>query len=102
MSVDKRILEEEKTNDNKIIHPNYKKSPELLYISAFLGIGNLIWKYDTLQNGIEIFIAVMVLAFGFALAYFTSKGFEWFKYILALMIGLGLFGDSIYNCRYQK
>ena len=75
-----------------IIHPNYKKAAELLYISASLGIGNLIWTYDTLDNGFKIFIAISVLAFGFALAYFTSKGLEWFKYLLLVLLGLGLLG----------
>ncbi|MFL9832644.1 hypothetical protein [Chryseobacterium terrae] len=82
----------DKNSTNKIIHSNYKKAAELLYISAFLGIGNLIWKYDTLHSGFEIFIAIIVLAFAFTLAYITSKGIEWFKYLLLVLLGLGLLG----------
>lgn len=81
-----------KSNTSTTIHPNYKKAAEFLYISAFLGVGNLIWKYDTLHNGFEIFIAILVLAFGFALAYFTRKGIEWFKYLLLVLFGLGVLG----------
>lgn len=81
-----------KNNIDTTIHPNYKKAAEFLYISAFLGIGNLIWKYDTLHSGFEIFIAIIVLVFGFTLAYFTSKGIEWFKYLLLVLFGLGILG----------
>ncbi|KFF01286.1 hypothetical protein IX39_11920 [Chryseobacterium formosense] len=86
MSINKTLSEE----NTQPVHPNYKKSAELLYISGFLGIGNLIWKYDTLENELQIFIAIIVLAFGFVLAYVTSKGIEWFKYILLALFAFGL------------
>ncbi|GAA5088916.1 hypothetical protein GCM10023210_13070 [Chryseobacterium ginsengisoli] len=85
-----RFSNKENHEYNKIIHPNYKKSSEILYISVFLGIGNLIWKYDTLDSRLKIFISLIVLAFGFALAYYTSKGIEWFKYVLLVLFGFGL------------
>lgn len=86
MSINKTLSEE----NTQPAHPNYKKAAELLYISGFLGIGNLIWKYDTLENELQIFIAIIVLAFGFVLAYVTSKGIEWFKYILLALFAFGL------------
>jgi len=86
MSINKTLSEE----NTQPVHPNYKKAAELLYISGFLGIGNLIWKYDTLENKLQIFIAIIVLAFGFVLAYVTSKGIEWFKYILLALFAFGL------------
>ena len=76
----------------KVVHPNYKKSADILYVSAFLSIGSLIWTYETIQNGLQIFITVSVLAFVFALAYFTGKGLEWFKYLLLVLLLLGLSG----------
>lgn len=86
MSINKTLSEE----NTQPVYPNYKKAAELLYISGFFGIGNLIWKYDTLENELQIFIAIIVLALGFVLAYVTSKGIEWFKYILLALFAFGL------------
>ncbi|MFY1046136.1 hypothetical protein [Chryseobacterium sp. GP-SGM7] len=100
MAVNKKLLaeksneelEDKKNTESANTHPNYKKAAELIYISAFLGIGNLIWKYDTLDSGLKIFIAIIVVAFSFAIAYITSKGLDWFKYILLVLFGIGLIG----------
>jgi len=75
-----------------IIHPNHKKSSELIYISGLLGIGNLIWTYETLNSGIKIFIALFSLAFVFGIGYLVSKGTEWIKYVFLVILILGLLG----------
>lgn len=87
-------LKNEQTQKNAevIIHPNYKKSADLIYISAALGIGNLIWTYDTLNSGIKIFIAVISVAFVFGIGYLISKGTEWIKYLLLILFIMGLIG----------
>jgi hypothetical protein len=80
-----------KTEEKKVIvHPNYKKSAELIYIAGALGIGNLIWKYDTLDSGIKIFAALVSLAFAFGIGYLVSKGYEWIKFVLLILLSLGL------------
>jgi len=84
--------EKAQKNTEIIIHPNYKKSADLIYISATLGIGNLIWTYDILNSGIKIFIAVISLAFIFGIGYLVSKGTEWIKYVLLILLILGLIG----------
>lgn len=85
------ILKNSKTEAKKsITHPNYKKSAELIYLSAALGIGNLIWKYETLDSGIKIFIALLSLAFVFGIGYLVSKGYEWIKFVLLILLSLGL------------
>jgi hypothetical protein len=85
-------LTTQKKTKEIIIHPNHKKSADLLYLSGALGIGNLIWKSDTLDNGIKIFIAVISVAFVFGIGYYVSKGLEWIKYILVIILGLGMLG----------
>ena len=84
------LVNDKKENHEIIVDPKYKKSAELIYISAALGIGNLIWKYETLDNASKIFIALVSIAFVFGLAYFVSKGIEWMKYFLLVILILGL------------
>lgn len=76
---------------NTVIHPNYKKSAELIYLSGALGIGNLIWKYETLDSGMKICIALFSLAIIFGIGYLVSKGTEWIKFVLLILLSLGLF-----------
>jgi len=85
-------LTTQKKTEEIIIHPNHKKSADLIYLSGALGIGNLIWKSDTLDSGIKIFIAVISVAFVFGIGYYASKGFEWIKYVLVIILGLGMLG----------
>ena len=77
-------------NEELIIHPDHKKSADLIYLSGALGIGNLIWSYDTLDSGIKIFIALISVAFIFGIGYLVSKGTEWIKYFLLVILILGL------------
>lgn len=67
-------------NKESQIHPNYGKAADLIYLSGALGIGNIIWKYETLDSGLKIFIAVISVGFLFVLGYFISKGTEWLKF----------------------
>lgn len=57
-----------------------------------MGIGNLIWTYETLDSRIKIFIALISVAFVFGIGYLVSKGTEWIKYILLIILILGLLG----------
>lgn len=75
---------------NVIVHPNYKRSAELIYLSAALGIGNVIWQYETLDSGMKIFIVIVSLGFVFGIGYLISKGNEWIKYVLLVLFALGL------------
>lgn len=62
-----RIMSLKSNDQDIIIHPNHKNSAELMYISGALGIGNIIWKYETLDSGFKIFIAVISVAFVFGI-----------------------------------
>jgi hypothetical protein len=74
------------------ISPNYKKAADLIYLSGALGIGNLIWKYETLDNGLKIFIAIISVGFVFVLGYFVNKGAVWMKYVLVVLLFFGIIG----------
>ena len=87
-----RIMSLKNINQETIIHPNHKKSAELMYLSGALGIGNIIWTYETLDSGIKIFIALISVAFVFGIGYLISKGTEWIKYALLVILLLGLLG----------
>lgn len=85
--IDEKDKKEETTN-----HQNHQKSADLIYISGVLGIGNIIWIYETLDTGFKIFIALISLAFVFGIGYLVSKGTEWIKYVLLVILILGLLG----------
>ena len=89
-----RIIPLMNENKENVIHPNHKKSAELLYLSGALGIANLIWSYETLNSGIKIFIALVSVACVFGIGYLVSKGTEWIKYFLLVILLLGLLGVS--------
>ncbi len=102
---DKRITSLINKNDKKeetIIHPNHKKSADLIYLSGALGIGNLIWTYETLDTGMKIFIALFSLAFVFGIGYLVSKGTESIKYVLLVILILGLLGFSFVISNLQN
>ena len=86
------LMNEKNKNEEIVIHPNYKKSADLIYISGALGIGNLIWTYETLDSGMKIFIALFSIAFVFGIGYFISKGIEWVRYFFFIILVSGLFG----------
>ncbi|KQR94182.1 hypothetical protein ASG01_15475 [Chryseobacterium sp. Leaf180] len=86
------LINKNNKNSETIIHKNHKKSSDLIYLSGALGIGNLIWTYETLDNGMKIFIALFSLAFVFGIGYLVSKGTEWIKYVLLVILILGLLG----------
>ncbi|KFC21931.1 hypothetical protein [Epilithonimonas lactis] len=80
------------SNQESQIHPNYKKAADLIYLSGALGIGNVIWMYDTLDNGLKIFTALISVGFVFGIGYLVSKGTEWIKFLLAVILFLGIVG----------
>lgn len=88
----KSLIDTTNKKEEIIVHPNHKKSAELIYISGFLGIVNIIWTYQTLDNGMKIIVALFSLAFVFGIGYLVSKGKEWIKYVLLAILILGLLG----------
>ena len=80
------------SNQESQIHPNYKKAADLIYLSGALGIGNVIWMYDTLDNGLKIFTALISVGFVFGIGYLISKGTGWIKFLLAVILFLGIVG----------
>lgn len=92
MERNQELINTKTERKNIIIHPNYKRSAELIYLTGALGIGNLIWHYETLDSGIKIFIALVSLAFMFGIGYLISRGNEWIQYVLLVLFALGLIG----------
>ncbi|WP_373748045.1 hypothetical protein [Kaistella sp.] len=86
------LVNQNKKSNEIIIHKNHKKSADLIYLSGALGIVNLIWSYETLDDGMNIFIALVSLALLFGIGYLVSKGTEWVKYLLLVILSLGLLG----------
>lgn len=92
--IERRVLLKDEINKNEqlTIHPNYKKAADMIYVSAALGIGNIIWAYETLDSGFKMLIAFLSVAFVFGIGYFVSKGSEYMKYFFFIILIFGLFG----------
>ena len=84
------LLNDEKTNSKEIIiHSNFKKSADFIYLSGALGIGNLIWTDESFDSGMKIFTALISVGFVFGMGYLVSKGTAWMKYFLLVIFILG-------------
>jgi len=79
-------------NETIILHPNYTKASNLIYLSGAVGIGCLIWTYEQLDSELAIFISAAVLAAVFGVGYMIGKGNEVAKYFFIILFILGLVG----------
>ncbi|WBV58429.1 hypothetical protein PFY10_08205 [Chryseobacterium daecheongense] len=78
-----------------IPHSNHMKAANLIYLSAALGVGNMIWTYESLSSGSAIFTAVVTIAIIFGIGYLAGKGTEWIKYVLLVLLILGILAIPI-------
>lgn len=81
-----------KKDTEPIIHPNHAKAANLMYLAGALGIGNIIWSYESFNSGSSIIIAVITLVFIFGMGYLAGKGTDWVKYFLLVSFLIGLLG----------
>ncbi|MGL6127447.1 hypothetical protein, partial [Chryseobacterium artocarpi] len=79
-------------NETIILHPNYVKASNLIYLSGAVGIGCLIWTYEQLDSELAIFISAVVLASVFGVGYMIGKGNEIAKFVFIILFILGLAG----------
>ncbi|HBD26969.1 hypothetical protein [Flavobacterium sp.] len=86
----------------KEIHLNYKKSSNLAFISAGLGILNLGLTPNIFSSGLTIFTAIFTLAFVFGLAFLIRLGLPWVKYLLLVLFLIGLIGISFMIKNFEK
>ncbi|ASK30257.1 hypothetical protein CEY12_09075 [Chryseobacterium sp. T16E-39] len=84
------LIEKEKTEPT--IHANHIKAANLIYLSGALGVANVIWNYETINSGLAIFIAIITISFIFGIGYLAGKGTEWIKYLLMILLILGVVG----------
>ncbi|MEN5055070.1 hypothetical protein [Sphingobacterium kitahiroshimense] len=84
------MIEKKSEEDKIIIHQNHKKAAILIYISATLGIVNMILFPDLPFSFFSIFVAIIVLGFMFGIAYMISKGSNGAKYILLVCMIFGI------------
>ena len=75
-----------------IIHHNYKKAATLLFVSIGLSVFNILLNPQTMSSGFGIFTTICTLTIMIVIALFINKGNDIMKYILAILVGLGLLG----------
>jgi hypothetical protein len=75
-----------------IIHPNHKKAANVIYLSAGLSFINVILSPETLNNSFGIIIAIFTLGIIIGIGYLVSKGNDWIKYVLLVLMIFGLIG----------
>jgi hypothetical protein len=75
-----------------IIHPNHKKAANVIYLSAGLGIINAILSPEAFYNSFSIIVASLTLGIIIGIGYLVSKGNDWIKYVLLVLMIIGLIG----------
>lgn len=84
------LISEKSKIPEKVIHPNYKKAADLIYLSAALGVINEVLSSAIFNNSFEIGSAVLSLGIIIGIGYSVSKGNDWIKYVLLALMILGL------------
>lgn len=89
------LIAEKQNNTEVMIHPYHTKAANLIYLSGALAIANIIWTYESLTSAMAVFIVLITLSFIFGMGYLAGKGTDWVKYVLLVILGLGLFALPI-------
>jgi len=71
------------------VHANYKKAANLIYVSAALGLINVILSPEHV-NAFGIIVAIFSLGLLVGIGFLVSTGNEWIKYVWLGLIVLGL------------
>ncbi len=77
-----------------IIHPNNERAATIIYLSAGLGIVNVILSPET-HSGFGITVAIFTLGILLGTGYLVGIGTDWIKYILLAMMIFGVMGIPI-------
>lgn len=72
------------------LHSNFIKSSNLIFATVGLGIINFFFPGDILSNGANIATAIFTLLFICGLAILVRQGYAWVKYLLLVLIILGI------------
>ncbi|SFN99732.1 hypothetical protein SAMN05421741_11635 [Paenimyroides ummariense] len=84
------LLIPQKTKFEEIaVHTNYKKAANLIYVSAGLGLINVILSPQA-TTAFGIIVAIFTLGILIGIGYLVSKGNEWIKYVLLVLMLVGL------------
>ena len=84
------ILAKKYKEDEIIIHPNYLKSSNCIFISVALGVISMFLTPGILTSTSAIFGALFTLAFVTGLGLLVRKGIDWMKYVLLILMITGL------------
>lgn len=86
----KVMISKKYEKDKIIVHENHKKAAYLIYISASLGIINLMLSPELHFSLLSIFTVLIIIAIIFEVGYFISKGSNGAKYIVLIIMIFGL------------
>jgi len=86
------LVSEKNKVEERIIHPNHKKAANVIYLSAVLGIINAILSPETFYNSFGIIVVIFTLGIIIGIGYLVSKGNDWIKYVLLVLMIVGLIG----------
>jgi len=73
-------------------HLNYIQSSNLIFVAAALAIVRVFFSEDALSNSTNIAIEVVSISLIFGLGIVIRQGFVWVKYLLLVLIILGVIG----------
>lgn len=84
------LISDRNKSEELIIHPNHKKAGNLIYLTAALGLINVLLSPETFQNTLGIIVGVFTLGIIFGIGYLAGKGNDRIKYVLLVFMILGL------------
>ncbi|MES2558348.1 MAG: hypothetical protein V4590_01305 [Bacteroidota bacterium] len=70
---------------NKLIHPNYKKASNVIFLTIILSLIKFFLLDDILHKGTFIGILLAILLFFVGVAYLVRIGKNWVKYFLLFL-----------------
>ncbi len=81
---------------DNLIHSNFIKSSNLIFGTVGLGIINMFFSSDILNNGRNIAVAVITLMLMAGLGFLVRQGKDWVKYLLLVLTIGGVLGIPVF------
>lgn len=93
------VISEKEKKDEVIVSADQLLAAKLMYLTGVIGILNLVMMRNSPLYGSSPTVGIISVAFIFGIGVLISKGFEWMKYILLIIMLLGLlaFPFILYN-----
>ncbi|PVH25497.1 hypothetical protein [Sphingobacterium corticibacter] len=88
------MITEKRKSEEIVVSKSQKKSANLMYLSAGLGVINILLLPNTLNTTADIITVIFTFAVLIGTAALIGKGVDWIKYVLLVLVLFGLLAYS--------